>query len=266
MERSIVFFDIDGTLLTTDTHIIPDSAKEAIRTARGLGHILCINTGRPYSQVEPPIFDLGFDGYLCACGTYLRCDGDVLYHHQLSQELCARLVRLIRDCRLDVIYEGLDGVAFDRTRPLIPWLLAEEARFGAMGLDVHRSIEAPGFVFDKFVVWTNDDPHCDFPKFKDFIRDKFDLIDRGGRMYEVVPKGCSKATAMLRALDYYHIPLERSIAIGDSTNDLPMLRLARTSVAMGNAMPELFHQVSYVTTGIEEDGIANALAHLGLLG
>lgn len=263
MERRIVFFDIDGTLITTDTHVIPPSAADAIRQARDNGHILCVNSGRPFSQVEPSIFRLGFDGYLCACGTYVRCGDEVLLHHELPRTLCAQLVCLIRDCHLDVIYEGLEGIAFDRTRPLIPWLRAEEARFWAMGLNVCRSVDEPDFVFDKFVVWTNQE--SDFDRFAAFARPRFDLIDRGGGMYEVVPKGFTKATAMDVALKYYGLPREASIAVGDSTNDLPMFEAAHTSVAMGNSMPELLPHADYVTTDILDNGIANALSHLGLL-
>ena len=55
-------------------------------------------------------------------------------------------------------------------------------------------------------------------------------------------------------------------AFGDSANDLSMLSYLDNSVAMGNASPEeLFSLVSYVTSKASEDGIANALSHLGFI-
>lgn len=46
-ERCMLFFDIDGTLITTDgKRTFPESAKRALREARERGHLVYINTGR----------------------------------------------------------------------------------------------------------------------------------------------------------------------------------------------------------------------------
>ena len=47
--RKILFFDIDGTLLSHRTLQIPESAKRAIRKAKENGHLIFINTGRTIS-------------------------------------------------------------------------------------------------------------------------------------------------------------------------------------------------------------------------
>ena len=46
MSRKALFFDIDGTLLTDGTKILPKSAEDVIRKARQIGHLVFINTGR----------------------------------------------------------------------------------------------------------------------------------------------------------------------------------------------------------------------------
>ena len=60
------------------------------------------------------------------------------------------------------------------------------------------------------------------------------------------------------------IPLDNAYAIGDSANDLPMLEAVPNSIAMGGA-ERIYPYVSYVTTPIEKDGIANSLKHYGLI-
>ena len=45
--KKALFFDIDGTLVSFDTHHIPDTAVEAIAKARAAGHRIVISTGRP---------------------------------------------------------------------------------------------------------------------------------------------------------------------------------------------------------------------------
>ena len=63
-ERCMLFFDIDGTLITTDgKRTFPESAKRALREARERGHLVYINTGRVMENVDDFIREVGFDGY-----------------------------------------------------------------------------------------------------------------------------------------------------------------------------------------------------------
>ncbi|HRR76277.1 MAG TPA: HAD hydrolase family protein [Ruminococcus sp.] len=79
-----------------------------------------------------------------------------------------------------------------------------------------------------------------------------------------MPKGFSKATAIDVILRKLEIPVSEAYAIGDSMNDLPMLKAVPNSIAMGGA-EVIYPYVSYITTPIEEEGIANALRHFGLI-
>ena len=49
----VVFFDIDGTLVDDDSQVIPASAVEAVKQLRLNGHTPVVNTGRPYSHIDP---------------------------------------------------------------------------------------------------------------------------------------------------------------------------------------------------------------------
>ena len=78
-ERCMLFFDIDGTLITTDgKRTFPESAKRALREARERGHLVYINTGRVMENVDDFIRKVGFDGYVCGCGTYIVSEGEVM--------------------------------------------------------------------------------------------------------------------------------------------------------------------------------------------
>ena len=69
MQHQLLFFDIDGTLLSNATHQIPESALSAIAAAQKNGHLVFINTGRTIRTMPSFLKTLGFDGYLCGCGT-----------------------------------------------------------------------------------------------------------------------------------------------------------------------------------------------------
>ena len=51
--KKIAFFDIDGTLTSEIDGSLPKSAINAIRHARTFGHLMFINTGRCFQNVEP---------------------------------------------------------------------------------------------------------------------------------------------------------------------------------------------------------------------
>ena len=69
--RKILFFDIDETLLSHKTFTIPESTKIALKKAKEKGHLIFINTGRTKSLIGDDIKEIGFDGYVCGCGTYI---------------------------------------------------------------------------------------------------------------------------------------------------------------------------------------------------
>lgn len=70
-QRKIAFFDIDGTITSEKDGSIPDSAVLAIRQARENGHLMFINTGRCFQNVEPRFREIGFDGYVWLWHKYL---------------------------------------------------------------------------------------------------------------------------------------------------------------------------------------------------
>ena len=78
MEKKIVFFDIDGTIIDNDTHKIPESTREAIGKMRRNGHIAVVNTGRTWVSIDQELKEMEFDGYICGCGTYIWYQGEWL--------------------------------------------------------------------------------------------------------------------------------------------------------------------------------------------
>ena len=51
---------------------------------------------------------------------------------------------------------------------------------------------------------------------------------------------------------------------GDSLNDLEMIKECSHGIVMGNGQDEVKALAEFVTTNVDEDGIANALRHFGL--
>lgn len=75
----------------------------------------------------------------------------------------------------------------------------------------------------------------------------------------VLNREASKRNALARLCADFQIPRETVLAIGDSRNDIPMLRWAGVGVAMANAHPEVKEAVRHVTASNVEDGVAAAI-------
>jgi hydroxymethylpyrimidine pyrophosphatase-like HAD family hydrolase len=75
----------------------------------------------------------------------------------------------------------------------------------------------------------------------------------------VLSREAGKRNALARLCADFQIPAEAVLAVGDSRNDVPMLRWAGIGVAMGNAQPEVKEAVRFVTASNAEDGVAMAI-------
>lgn len=264
--RKLIFFDIDGTLITEGpNHRVPESTLKALELLRRNGHICLINTGRVYAALDQLILSIPVDGYVCGCGTNIRLGDQILTSNRLPPELCRRIVHALEDEGMDWLLEGEEMIYFaDRqyTTGLGKTVRSLEARY----LDTIRRITADDYdhvQFSKFIMFV---PEGKSHKgIQQAFEDELTFIDRGNDMYEVIPKAFSKATGMQYMEEYFGISHEDTIAVGDSTNDISMLEYAGTGILMGGSDPSLLRYADYVTAPIEEDGIFQAFRHLGLI-
>ena len=133
------------------------------------------------------------------------------------------------------------------------------------GNSVEVILEDKDEVFDKCLIKFTDEDIYKKDIIMPFFEANYYCIDRGEDMWEMAQKGHSKATGIQKVCEYLGADIDDCIAIGDSTNDLDMLKAVKNSVAMGNSMESILPYCSYKTTDIKEDGIYNALVHFGII-
>ena len=86
--RKLLFFDIDKTLLTPYPWAVPASARIALKKAHDNGHLLFVNSGRTYAMIPKIIRKIGFDGYVCGCGSQIYMNGELLFSSSIPNSLC----------------------------------------------------------------------------------------------------------------------------------------------------------------------------------
>ncbi len=82
---------------------------------------------------------------------------------------------------------------------------------------------------------------------------------------EFTKGGINKATGMDIVMNHFGMEVSDAVAFGDSQNDIPMLRYAGVSVAMGDGAKPALEAADHITTPLLEDGIWNGFKLVGLI-
>ena len=195
MDKKIVFFDIDGTLIDEKTHLIPDSTKHALNELRANGNLAFINTGRPVSEITDYIRSFNFDGYICGCGTYIEFNSEVLFYKSLGNKLSCELAKDMKKFNLEGLLEGRCDVYFDKidniTDPRVLKIIDQHKR---EGFYTGSTWDNPSMDVDKLVVFCT--KSSDFSGFYNKYKNIFEFIKRDENFYELVPLGYSKASGI----------------------------------------------------------------------
>jgi Cof subfamily protein (haloacid dehalogenase superfamily) len=210
--------------------------------------------------MDKEILDFGFDGLVCGCGTYITYKEAVLHQVSIPQATIQELISDLRKHKIEAILEGMTSIYYDSLITNTVLLKIKEEQVANFNV---QNWDASDISIDKFCIWTYSEE--DYQYFYKKYNDKFDFIKRSRSFYEVIPKGYSKATGIEILLKHLHIPQENTYALGDSTNDLSMLQCVKYSIAMGNSCKEILDLVSYVTSDVDQDGVANALKHYHII-
>ncbi len=263
-DKNIVFFDIDDTLYDAKLGV-PESTVQALKQLRANGDLAFICTGRSKSMIFPFIRELGFDGIIAGAGTYAEYDGQVLFRQDLDPQVGAKAVRELRDYGFIPIPEGHDNIYFENESK---WNKAYKAVYGLFIQHIGDIMkEIPACEEDMCIAKVSSafDEKCDLQGAIEHFSGDYTVINHNNFLLELIPQGSSKAEGIKKVIEALGLDYERTYALGDSMNDYEMITYVKHGIAMGNSCEEILKVADYVTERIENDGVAKALQHFGLI-
>lgn len=250
------FFDIDGTLLSFQTHDLPASTVRALSALRENGIKTVISTGRATHEL-PAVLREGFDAYITMNGQVCYDAAGTFRNVPISGEDVRAIIGQVREGRYDVLVSQRDS-------SFVSNLSERVVEVGRMvGLDYHagdldRAFEEPVYQFCAFVGPGEEQELLDATSGVRATR-WTDLF------CDVVPADGGKDLGVRACCERFGITAEEAIAFGDGENDLTMFSAVGTAVAMGNAWDQVKAAADYVTDDVDHDGIWNACKHFGLI-
>ncbi len=258
--KKAVFFDIDGTILDEHNYI-PPSTVQGIKKMQKQGNYAFLCTGRSRGFVQnKDLLDIGFDGIVSGCGTMIEFRDEVIFYKKIDTDMVKRTAAFLKENGAAVIMEGRYSLYADEqdfAGDRFVERLRQEIGQGLLPITGNED----SWEVSKFSCTLE---HADLEKLKKGLSDDYELLIHDIPVMEIVPKGHSKGTGILKVCELLGVAVQDSYAFGDSVNDLPMFEAAGHSIAMGNASEAVRQKASYVTDALHQDGIYHALEHFGL--
>lgn len=275
-EEKYLFFDMDGTLISPITHKIPDSAVQGIRQAMKNGHRCFICTGRSYVMAQEYFSTLTLPGIVFCNGAGIAYEGNVLETRSIHPTLVKRVVDMVQALgggfSLQTTHFTYQNEA-ERERILKRWYdrttdgtVEEMIQRRAMKLiDAYQDEPV-----QKIDVSFNSELTADV--FFSRLPQSLSVVVAGGYYAssgrtggELTANGVTKGSGIERVLDMFSGNAHNAYGFGDSSNDIEMMRVCGTGIAMGNGKEICKRSADYITSDADHDGIYNALQHFHLI-
>ena len=256
----MIVSDLDGTMVD-DTFQIPEDNIKAVKEASARGVLVTIATGRMYCSALPYARRLGIDVPLIAYnGAIVKTvGGERISAEFLPSDVVKNVLRFIFEhgWYVQLYREGKLYYA-KATEAALAYEKASGVPGNAVGEEglLERTDEVP-----KLLVVTKDEASGD--EALAMLSEKFPTeimaMKSKSNYIEVVVPGVSKAKAVIALAAKHGIAADEIMALGDSGNDVSMLKACGLGVAMGNATEEVKAEADVVTGICEKGGVAEAI-------
>lgn len=267
----LIVSDFDGTLVREDG-TISQRNKEAIKAYVNAGGKFAISTGRMPAGVISHAQELGLTGNVCCCQGAIIMDiqtKELILEGRLSLESTIAGCKKMEELGLHVhvydlweYYSNMDDAALKMYERAV----RSKAKL-VLDRPISQFVEENGLRSYKLLAMVE-------PEKADGILQELEkdcpegcsVTKSADYLAELVNTNHSKGTAVRFLAEYYGVPIEKTIAVGDQQNDLPMIETAGLGIAVCNATEGLKQAADYVCACTnEEDAIAEIIEKFGFV-
>jgi len=257
----LIALDLDGTLLDPEGNITP-GAKAAIACARAAGVRVVLNTGRPIPEAAHFAAQAGCDSlFSCLGGAAIvdRATGSVLRRWDIPEPSGKRALELCLGREIELMIFAGEQILVD---PFSKESLLRTYHYPVFHANAILTEDPAAYMHQHSLPLTKihgDWNPGNYPLAELAALPGVTLTASNARDFEIVPEGVDKGKALAELAAQYGITLEECAAVGDSDNDMAMLKAAGLPIAMGNASAAVKAAAKRVVASNAEDGVAQAI-------
>jgi len=261
MTIKLVALDLDDTLLDDGLNISP-VCRRTIQAVRSRGVRITISTGRMFKSALPYAEQLDIDVPLITYqGAWVKSSrsGEVLYHKPVPTDLTREIIDYFQTQGIHVHSYYNDHLVMEKLTPegeayaalagvqirLVDSMTAELERAEAMKIMAISHHETQLLLMQDYL--------------QRIYQSRLHITRSKPYFLEVMHPEADKARALQVIASHFKLDRDEVMAVGDSFNDLEMIKWAGLGVAMGNAVPVVKAAADYITKSNEEEGVAEAL-------
>jgi Cof subfamily protein (haloacid dehalogenase superfamily) len=255
----LVVADVDGTLLTPDKTITP-RAQRAVLKLREAGIAFAITSSRPPKGLAMFIEPLGIREPIAAFngGLLVRPDLSIIDKHPIPPDVAQGVIDRLGRGGLDVwVYTDQDwrvparhGPHVDREERAVKFAPIVVSSFDDVR---NRAIKIVGVSDDGGAI-----ARC-FDEVRGLFGQQVAAALSQTYYLDVTHAAANKGQVVATLSAWLGVPLTQIATIGDMANDVLMFTRTGTSIAMGNASPDVKGAARFVTKSNTEDGFARAM-------
>jgi Cof subfamily protein (haloacid dehalogenase superfamily) len=272
----LLMCDLDGTLVGKG-HVIHDADMRALRLAEESGIRVSICTGRSWRESHHLLADMNLPlPGVFSNGAELNeiATGRSIHHTRISPQALEILLAVCRERALGPVMLLHQEHREDPLYLVTDWANLHPAttdwfrRNGVSHLVTESMDEALLQRCLRLGLVMEADPAARFTALlENQLADQFSYhllraLHFQNAIIEIFSPGVNKWSGILRLCRHLDISPEEVVTIGDDVNDIPMLRHAPMSYAMGGAPDAVRHSARKVTLSHAERGVAAAVADI----
>ena len=247
----LIACDLDGTLLHSDKSI-SDYTIKVLEECRARGIMIAFATARSERGAIRAVAPFTPDFIISSGGAKITRGEKVIFSSKMSPETVRDIIAMCRRFtggRGEITVETDSGHFWDyKIKPQDDTVESNcyytvFENFAEFAYKVTAELESERYcmeIIDKY-------PQIAYSGFKEELWKRFAL------------RGADKQNGVMRICECLNISLQSVISFGDDFNDIEMLKLCGTGVAMAGATEQAKEVADYIAESNDEDGVAKFL-------
>ncbi len=263
MKYKLFITDYDGTLGASPNNDIDPQTLDAINRFTEKGGIFSICTGREYRSIRKICLEQNLEGLVvCFQGASINDiqTGETILSGGISEKQAIEVVDEVKPYGLTAIAYTLDGFYLEEENEYTSLYQNAVAMKGIVTDNIKERIREQGSVYK--LGWLGDDGVVNM------VADKLNAKYKGEKikfnsgakfLLEAINPAYSKGNAVRFLAKHYNISLNEVLTVGDSTNDIDLIKGEWHGVAVGDAKEQLKAVAKEITLPFKDKPIKHLL-------